>query len=81
MRKAHLFRRAICRRQIAPAQGGGLEDEDEDIEILEPTLDEALAMIDKGEIVDAKTILLLHYADAPVSCAAMTFRPAQATRP
>ena len=42
--------------------GGGLEEEDEDIEVLEPTLDEALAMIDKGEIVDAKTILLLHYA-------------------
>jgi nudix-type nucleoside diphosphatase (YffH/AdpP family) len=44
-------------------KGGGLEDEGEDIEVLEPTLDEALAMIDKGEIVDAKTILLLYYAD------------------
>ena len=44
-------------------KGGGLHEEDEDIEILEPTLDEALAMIDSGEIVDAKTILLLHYAD------------------
>ena len=37
--------------------------EGEDIEILEPTLDEALAMIGKGEIIDAKTILLLHYAE------------------
>jgi GDP-mannose pyrophosphatase NudK len=44
-------------------KGGGLEDEDEDIEVLEPTLDEALAMIGKGDIVDAKTILLLHYAE------------------
>lgn len=44
------------------SKGGGLEDEGEDIEVLEPTLDEALAMIDKGEIVDAKTILLLQYA-------------------
>jgi nudix-type nucleoside diphosphatase (YffH/AdpP family) len=44
-------------------KGGGLEDEDEDIEVLEPTLDEALAMIGNGEIVDAKTILLLHYAE------------------
>ncbi|WGJ14631.1 NUDIX domain-containing protein [Methylocapsa sp. D3K7] len=44
-------------------KGGGLHEEDEDIEILEPTLDEALAMIGSGEIVDAKTILLLHYAD------------------
>lgn len=42
--------------------GGGLEHDGEDIEIIEPTLDEALAMIAKGEIVDAKTILLLHYA-------------------
>lgn len=42
--------------------GGGHPDSDEDIEILEPTLDEALRMIDTGEIVDAKTILLLYYA-------------------
>lgn len=42
------------------AGGGGLDDED--IEILEPTLAEALAMVAAGEIVDAKTILLLDYA-------------------
>jgi nudix-type nucleoside diphosphatase (YffH/AdpP family) len=42
--------------------GGGLEAEGEDIEILEPGFDEALAMIEGGEIVDAKTIMLLHYA-------------------
>ena len=39
--------------------GGGNEEEGEDIEVLEPTLDEALAMIRAGEIVDAKTIILL----------------------
>jgi GDP-mannose pyrophosphatase NudK len=44
------------------ADGGGLPDEGEDIEILEPTLDEALAMIAAGDIEDAKTILLIHYA-------------------
>jgi GDP-mannose pyrophosphatase NudK len=44
------------------ADGGGLDHEDEDIEILEPTLDEALDMITRGEIEDAKTILLIHYA-------------------
>jgi len=44
-------------------KGGGLAGEGEDIEILEPTLDEALAMIGTGEIIDAKTILLLHYAE------------------
>ncbi len=43
--------------------GGGVAGEGEDIEILEPTLEEALAMIATGEIIDAKTILLLHYAE------------------
>jgi nudix-type nucleoside diphosphatase (YffH/AdpP family) len=42
--------------------GGGCASEGEDIEILEPTLDEALAMIESGEIIDAKTIILLQYA-------------------
>jgi GDP-mannose pyrophosphatase NudK len=42
--------------------GGGLAHEGEDIEVFETTLDEALAMIDAGEIIDAKTILLLNYA-------------------
>ena len=42
--------------------GGGLEAEGEDIEILEPTLDEAFSMIERGEIMDAKTIMLLQYA-------------------
>ena len=42
--------------------GGGLADEGEDIEVLELPFDEALAMIDDGRIVDAKTIMLLQYA-------------------
>ncbi len=42
--------------------GGGLEAEGEDIELLEPTLDSALAMVATGEICDAKTIMLLQYA-------------------
>ncbi len=41
--------------------GGGHPDEGEDIEVLEPTLDEALAMIADGRIVDAKTIMLLQH--------------------
>lgn len=45
------------------AAGGGLPNEGEDIEILEPTLDEAVAMIARGEIEDAKTILLIQYAE------------------
>ena len=42
--------------------GGGLAEEGEDIEVLEPSIDEALAMIADGRIVDAKTIMLLQYA-------------------
>lgn len=42
--------------------GGGVADEGEDIEVLELPFDAALAMIDRGEIVDGKTILLLLYA-------------------
>ena len=42
--------------------GGGDVHEGEDIEVIEPTLDEALAMIDSGDIADGKTIMLLQYA-------------------
>ena len=42
--------------------GGGLADEGEDIEVLELSIDDALAMIADGRIVDAKTIMLLQYA-------------------
>lgn len=44
------------------AAGGGLPEEGEDIEALELPFTEALAMIDRGEIIDGKTILLLLYA-------------------
>jgi nudix-type nucleoside diphosphatase (YffH/AdpP family) len=43
-------------------RGGGLADEGEDIAVLEMPLDEAVALIACGEIVDAKTILLLQWA-------------------
>ena len=42
--------------------GGGLAQEHEDIEVLELPLDEALAMIERGEICDGKTIMLLQWA-------------------
>jgi nudix-type nucleoside diphosphatase (YffH/AdpP family) len=42
--------------------GGGLADEGEDIEVFDCAFDEALAMVARGEIVDAKTILLLQWA-------------------
>lgn len=42
-------------------EAGGLREEGEDIAVFETTLDGALAMIGRGEIVDAKTIMLLQY--------------------
>ncbi len=44
------------------AEGGGVEGEGEDIEVLELAFDDALKMIEHGEICDAKTIMLLQYA-------------------
>lgn len=43
-------------------EGGGIEHEQEDIEVLEIPFDRAVAMIESGEIRDAKTILLIQYA-------------------
>lgn len=42
--------------------GGGLEEEQENIEVLEMTLDKAFDMIATGGIKDGKTIMLLQYA-------------------
>ncbi|GIZ10135.1 GDP-mannose pyrophosphatase NudK [Flavobacterium sp. UMI-01] len=44
------------------SEGGGLEKEQEEIEVLEWPFDKAYQMIATGEIKDAKTILLLQYA-------------------
>ncbi|WP_460799018.1 NUDIX domain-containing protein [Microbacterium sp. GXF0217] len=41
--------------------GGGVASEGEDIEVVELSLDEALAMIRDGRIVDGKTIMLLQW--------------------
>lgn len=42
--------------------GGGLEQEGEDIEVLEVNVDQAGAWISEGKIIDAKTIILIQYA-------------------
>ena len=42
--------------------GGGMEHEQEDIEVLELPMEEAFGMISNGEIKDGKTIMLLQYA-------------------
>jgi hypothetical protein len=44
------------------SEGGGVEHEQENIDVLEFTFDEAYSMIGSGEIKDAKTIMLLQYA-------------------
>lgn len=44
------------------SEGGGLEEEQENIEVLEMPFDEAYNMITSGELKDAKTIMLLQYA-------------------
>ncbi|HXR95743.1 MAG TPA: NUDIX domain-containing protein [Rhizomicrobium sp.] len=41
--------------------GGGHEHEGEDIAVIELPLSDALAMISRGEIIDAKTIMLLQW--------------------
>jgi len=44
------------------SDGGGLAEEQENIEVLELDAEEAYRMIDSGQIRDAKTIILLQYA-------------------
>ena len=48
--------------QDRTGEGGGIAAEGEDIEVLELAFDDALTMIDTGEIADAKTIMLLQWA-------------------
>jgi nudix-type nucleoside diphosphatase (YffH/AdpP family) len=48
--------------------GGGLTHEQENIEVLELNFDDAYAMIESGEIMDGKTIMLLQYAKLNQLC-------------
>jgi len=48
-------------KQMKIHEGGGVEEEQENIEVIEIPFDEALTMIGTGEIKDAKTILLLQH--------------------
>ena len=49
-------------QDMKSSDGGGLADEQENIEVLEMLFDKAYGMIASGEIKDAKTIMLLQYA-------------------
>jgi nudix-type nucleoside diphosphatase (YffH/AdpP family) len=44
------------------SEGGGVEHEQENIDVMEMPYDEAYAMIASGAIKDAKTIILLQHA-------------------
>ncbi|WP_028134940.1 NUDIX domain-containing protein [Bradyrhizobium japonicum] len=59
--KLHFFV-AEYEPEMRVSDGGGLAHEGEDIEVLELSIDEALAMIADGRIIDAKAIMLLQYA-------------------
>ncbi len=48
-------------QEMKVGEGGGLRDEQENIEVLELDFQEALGMIKSGEIKDAKTIMLLQH--------------------
>jgi GDP-mannose pyrophosphatase NudK len=50
-------------KEMKVSDGGGLEHESEDIEVLEIPYGRALDMVKTGEIKDGKTILLLQYAE------------------
>ncbi len=58
--KIHCFI-AEYTNQMKISEGGGVEGEEENIDVLEMDIDKALGMIDNGEIKDAKTIMLLQY--------------------
>ena len=49
-------------REMKISEGGGLEEEQENIEVLELDFDKAFNMIYTGDIKDGKTIMLLQYA-------------------
>ena len=49
-------------KEMKTSDGGGLNSEHENIDVLELPFEKALEMISSGEIKDAKTIMLLQYA-------------------
>jgi len=52
---------AAYTRSMKVTDGGGIEHEQEDIEVLELSISKAIEMIRTGEIKDAKTIMLLQH--------------------
>lgn len=52
---------AAYQKEMKVSEGGGLASEEENIEVLEVHIEDALKMISTGEIKDAKTIMLIQY--------------------
>ena len=50
------------------SEGGGIATEQENIEVFEIQFEEALAMVERGEIRDSKTIMLLQYIELQKLC-------------
>jgi GDP-mannose pyrophosphatase NudK len=48
-------------KSMKVTEGGGVEHEEENIEVLEMDIEKAIKMIETGEIKDGKTIMLLQY--------------------
>jgi len=48
-------------KSMKTSTGGGLQDEQESVEVIELPFEQALQMMERGEIRDAKTIMLLQY--------------------
>ncbi len=48
-------------KEMKVNEGGGAEHEEENIEVLEINIEQAMQMIETGEIKDGKTIMLLQY--------------------
>ena len=48
--------------QMKVSEGGGVAEETEEIEVIELLFEDAIKMIFSGEISDAKTVILLQYA-------------------
>jgi hypothetical protein len=53
---------AAYNRESQASNGGGNLSEEEDIEVLEMSIEDALAGIESGVIQDGKTIMLLQHA-------------------
>jgi len=48
-------------KEMKVTEGGGVDHEEENIEVLEVAIDAAMKMMETGEIKDAKTIMLLQH--------------------